>query len=50
MLKLLNEHGSRELQVREYAMQRDGSIIVKVSDNTGVIRWVDAKDLEVLRI
>ena len=50
MLKLLMENGSKELTVREYAVLRDGSIVVKVSDMVGVTKWVDAKELEVLRI
>ena len=50
MIKLLMTEGARELKIREFAMLRDGSIIIKVSDLAGKIRWVDAKELEVLRI
>ena len=50
MIKLLTKEGTRELKIREYAMLRDGSIIIKVSDATGNVKWVDARELEVVRI
>ena len=50
MIKLLMNEGSRELTIREYAVMRDGTMVIKISDPTGDIKWVDAKDLEVLRI
>ena len=50
MLKLLTREGTRELTIREFGMTRDGSTVVKVSDSTGLVRWVDIKELEVVRI
>lgn len=50
MLKLLTREGTRELTIREFGVTRDGSTVVKVSDNTGLVRWIDIKELEVVRI
>ena len=50
MLKLLTKSGTRELTIREFGITRDGSTVVKVSDSTGLVRWVDIKELEVVRI
>ena len=50
MLKLLTREGTRDLTIREFGITRDGSTVVKVSDSTGLVRWIDIKELEVVRI
>lgn len=50
MIKLLTREGTRELKIREYAVLRDGTMVIKVADAAGVTKWVDAKELEVVRI
>ena len=48
MKRLTFSDGSGNLTVREYAVMRDGSTLIKVSDPHGRVIWVDAKALEVI--
>ena len=48
MKRLTFSDGSGNLTVREYAVMRDGSTLIKVSDPQGKVIWVDAENLEVI--
>lgn len=48
MKRLTFSDGSGNLTVREYAIMRDGSTLIKVSDPQGRVIWVDAEALEVI--
>lgn len=48
MKRLTFSDGSGNLTVREYAVMRDGSTLIKVSDPQGRVIWVDAEALEVI--
>ena len=48
MKRLTFSDGSGNLTVREYAIMRDGSTLIKVSDPQGKVIWVDAEALEVI--
>lgn len=48
MKRLTFSDGSGNLTVREYAVMRDGSTLIKVSDPQGKVIWVDAEALEVI--
>lgn len=48
MKRLTFSDGSGNLTVREYAVMRDGSTLIKVSDPQGKVIWVDAESLEVI--
>ena len=39
-----------ELTLREFSTMRDGSIVVKVSNNQGDTFWMDLRGLEVIAI
>ena len=48
MKRLTFNDGSGNLTIREYAVMRDGSTLIKVSDPQGKVIWVDAEALEVI--
>lgn len=48
MKRLTFSDGTGNLTVREYAVMRDGSTLIKVSDPQGKVIWVDAEALEVI--
>lgn len=48
MKRLTFSDGSGNLTIREYAIMRDGSTLIKVSDPQGKVIWVDAESLEVI--
>lgn len=48
MKRLTFNDGSGNLTIREYAVMRDGSTLIKVSDPQGRVIWVDAEALEVI--
>ena len=48
MKRLTFSDGSGNLTIREYAVMRDGSTLIKVSDPQGKVIWVDAESLEVI--
>jgi hypothetical protein len=48
MKRLTFSDGTGNLTVREYAVMRDGSTLIKVSDPQGRVIWVDAEALEVI--
>ncbi len=48
MKRLTFSDGSGNLTIREYAVMRDGSTLIKVSDPQGRVIWVDAAALEVI--
>lgn len=48
MKRLTFSDGSGNLTIREYAVMRDGSTLIKVSDPQGKVIWVDAEALEVI--
>lgn len=48
MKRLTFSDGSGNLTIREYAVMRDGSTLIKVSDPQGRVIWVDAEVLEVI--
>lgn len=50
MKRLTFSDGSGNLTIREFSTMRDGSILIKVSNQSGGTIWVDAEALEVVEL
>lgn len=50
MKRLTFSDGSGNLTIREFSTMRDGSTLVKVSNQSGDTIWVDAEALEVVEL
>lgn len=50
MKRLQFNDGSGNLTIREFAVMRDGSMLIKVSNNMGAVIWVAAEALEVVEL
>ena len=50
MKRLQFNDGTGNLTIREFAVMRDGSTLIKVSDPQGQLIWVAAEALEVVEL